>query len=166
MKITWMVACEQVVMMSDGRPYAMGIFTRSIPWLPPAIQVPVAVLYMGEMDPGDKAPRKLTLRIISPDGAMVGKAETQAPANPAPGKHTRHGGLLSGLVSITAPGDYELQLVLDGQPMDDAPTWTLRFRDVSKGTAGPHSGPTTPPSPPSDPQGPPDARGESEAPQE
>lgn len=161
MKISWMVACEQVVMMSDGRPYAMGIFMKPIPWMPPGIQIPVAVLWMGDMDPSDVAPRKLTLRIISPDGVVAGKAETQIQANPTPGKVARHAGLLAGLVGIAAPGDYELQLVLDGQPMDDAPTWTLRFREVGKkpkATGGPPSGPPTPP-PTEPPPIPPSATG-------
>lgn len=130
MRITWMCVSEQIVLMSDGRPYAMGILAGNIPWFPPQIQIPVSVLFVMEFAPDDDRPRKLTIRIVSPDGKQVGNAETTQGPNPTPGKVSRTIVMIGGQAAIPAPGDYEVQLLLDGQPMDDTPTWTLRFRDV------------------------------------
>lgn len=57
--------------------------------------------------------------------------DVAVPANLS-GQLSRVLGIVGGQVTIAAPGDYELQILVDGQSMDDAPTWILKFRHVWK----------------------------------
>lgn len=131
MKLGWMVVCEQTLVMSDGRPSAMGLLLGELPWAPPCITMPITVLFVAHADPHEIEQKKLTATVVNPDGHKVFSREVAVPGNLS-GRLNRILGIVGGQLTIAAPGDYELQLLLDGQPLDDAPTWSLKFRDVSK----------------------------------
>ncbi|MHC4606756.1 MAG: DUF6941 family protein [Planctomycetota bacterium] len=151
MRITWLCVCEQIVVMTDGRPYAMGIYTGIIPWAPPGVQLPISVLFHLKFRPDDDKARKLTFRLIDPDGKTVAEPHTMVGPNASAGQATDYVGSFGGPANIQSQGDYEVILVLDGQPLDDAPTWLLRFRDLTQlaKNIAEGRGPTPPPEDPS-----------------
>ena len=125
MRVTWIVVCERFAHLSGGEHVAHRIYFDPIPWRPPSIYLPIAAAFLVEGE--GPFPVPVSVRLLSPrgrvDAFILGKL-----VGPAAGPQRPHPGFLDGHVKIAAPGEYEIQALVEGQAVDDAPTWRLTVR--------------------------------------
>jgi hypothetical protein len=123
-RITWLVVSERLAHMSDGTHHALGLYLDPIPWRPPQVDLPVGAAFL--IDGDGEGPVLIVVRLLNDRGVWVSEftGEISGRARITP---TLRAGFLESTITVDAPGEYELQVLVDGQAVDDAPTWRLRF---------------------------------------
>lgn len=123
MRVTWLCVSERLVHLTDGSHHALNVYLEPIPWRAPAVHLPLAVAFLIEGEWGGAA--AVSVRLLTPRGT-VGAVLLGQLAGPRDAAANAWPGFMEGFVKIDAPGEYEVQALVDGQPTDDAPTWRLR----------------------------------------
>ena len=72
---------QQIVVMTDGRPYAMGIYTGVIPWAAPGVQLPISVLFHLKFRPDDGIDVTALQRIEAESVSQHRPVEIRVPAH-------------------------------------------------------------------------------------
>jgi hypothetical protein len=121
-RVTWILVCEKIAHLADGTHHALRLYVDPLPWRPPTTHVPVAAVFLLEGE--HEGPVPVVVRLLSPRGTPAAELRATLPAEA--GARVRPG-FLEAHVTIDAPGDYEVQALVDGQAVDDAPTWRLQF---------------------------------------
>lgn len=125
MRVTWLVVCERVLILGE-RLSAMNIYQDPVPWRGPDIGVPFgAIMSIAPLDQ-ELDLQQVAIRILSEGGQPVAESEGMLPAA-AVGRLGK--AFIEGHVSVEKPGRYTLEILVDGEPMDDAPSWDLHFAE-------------------------------------
>ena len=114
-------------MTANGQPQLLNVYVSPIPWGPPETTIRLSFLFKMQYQATDEGPIDVETRIISEQGKVVARTVGTLPPPPEPGVEASGLGGSDGLLTVDAPGEYEVLLLVNGQPLDDAPTWTLRF---------------------------------------
>jgi hypothetical protein len=121
------MACERLVHQADGSHHAIRIYLDPIPWRPPVVHLPLAAVFLLDGLEDGSAPVPVRIRLLCPRGTTSAEISGKVP-RPDAGDRRRFPGFLEGHLAIDEPGDYELLAIVEGQPVDDGPTWRLSFR--------------------------------------
>jgi hypothetical protein len=122
-RVTWLVVCEKLAHLTDGSHHALRLYLDPLPWRPPAVHLPIAAAFILEGE--QLGPVPVVVRLLTPRGTPAAELRAVLPA--APADVCTRSGFLEAHVSIDGPGDYEVQALVEGQSVDDAPTWRIRF---------------------------------------
>lgn len=128
MRVTWLAVCERFVHSADRAHHAFQLYLDPLTWRPPGTYLPIGVAFLLEGE-GD-FPVPVSVRLLSPRGKVEAFILGKVAGPGRPGAE-RWPGFLEGHVKIDAPGDWEVQALVEGQAVDDAPTWRLRFVEPS-----------------------------------
>ncbi len=132
MRITWLVACEKILILNGPSLSPMNVYLGELPWRGPDIAIPFAVLMTTEISAEDPPFIPVSLRILSERGHVVAGFDGKIPG-PDAGMGRSGKAIIEGFVSVEAPGRYSLEVAVDGVPLDDAPSWALNFVKVGGG---------------------------------
>lgn len=128
MRISWLVACEKVLILSGPTISFMNVYTDEVPWKGRDVGIPLSVFMSLVPTREQLPPQKVTLRILSAEGMSVAQTEGRIPGVD-PGRAGK--AIIEGFVSVERPGRYQLEVLVEGMPLDDAPTWKLDFSAAS-----------------------------------
>lgn len=121
------MACERLVHQANGTHHAVNLYLDPLPWRPPATHLPIAAVFLLEGVEEGQREFGVAVRLLSSRGIAVAEISSKVPGQPRDGSMS-FPGFLEGHLSIDEPGDYELLAIAEGQPVDDAPVWRLRFQ--------------------------------------
>jgi hypothetical protein len=121
-RVTWLAVCEKIVHLADGSHHALRLYVHPLPWRPPKVHLPISAVFLLEGD--EPGPIPVVVRILDARGRWVEELRQDVVVRPAAPLRPA---FLDAHAEIDAPGDYEVQILVDGRAVDDAPTWKLRF---------------------------------------
>jgi hypothetical protein len=124
MRIAWMVACEKVLILSGPTVSFLNVYLDAVPWRGPEVGIPLSVFIALRPTDEQLPPQSLALRILTEDGIPMAQTSGQLPGVD-PGRDGK--AIIEGFVTIERPGRYQLEVLVEGIPLDDAPTWRLDF---------------------------------------
>lgn len=141
MKITFILLCEKAVYLSGGRPCALDIYMFNIPWRPPSITIPIALMLQVKIEKSDIKPKTLSVHAHRKRGHSFVIAEQKLPQVSRQDVEKVLQVIMESKCTVPSPGEYEIQLFLDKKRLKHPP-WLLTF------VSDPSVGKVLPPQPP------------------
>lgn len=126
MRVAWICVCEEVQVRRGPKPLAVNIYLADLPWSPSRTRIPVAILLRLWHNHEELDLEGIAVHLVDEAGARRPALSGILPRR-EPIQEGWSIAWLSGELEISAPGRYELEVLLEGAPAGEASRWPLAF---------------------------------------